>query len=148
MMRRNPRPDLRRGHTVVESALVLSIFLMFLVAIFEYCRFVYVDQMITNAAREGARYAVVNTTDTNLVADTTTQVSQRMGGADNQLNPYSVSVFLSDASGNNLGSPVNAAFGQYIAVKITGTYNPVVPSFLFMGTPQISAISLMYSEGN
>lgn len=50
----------RRGVTIVESALVLSIFLMLLFGIFEYCRFLMVLHVTHNAARDGARYAAVN----------------------------------------------------------------------------------------
>ncbi len=58
--RRTPRRR-RRGAVVVESALVLSVFLMLLFGMFEYCRFLLVLQVTNNAARSGARYAVVNT---------------------------------------------------------------------------------------
>ena len=50
----------RRGMTIVESALVLSVFLMLLFGLFEYCRFLMVLHLTNNAARDGARYAVVN----------------------------------------------------------------------------------------
>ena len=50
----------RRGATVVECAVVLSVFLMLLFGMFEYCRFLMVLHVTNNAAREGARYAVVN----------------------------------------------------------------------------------------
>jgi Flp pilus assembly protein TadG len=50
----------RRGLTVVESALVLSVFMLLLFGMFEYCRFLMVLHVTENAAREGARYAVVN----------------------------------------------------------------------------------------
>ncbi|MBN9122466.1 MAG: pilus assembly protein [Planctomycetes bacterium] len=54
------RPRRRRGMTIVESALVLSVFLLLLFGMFEYCRFLLVLHVSNNAAREGARYAVVN----------------------------------------------------------------------------------------
>ena len=54
---RRPR---RRGVTVVESAAVMSVFLLLLFGMFEYCRFLLVLHVTNNAAREGARYAVVN----------------------------------------------------------------------------------------
>jgi hypothetical protein len=54
---RRPR---RRGATVVESAAVMSVFLLLLFGMFEYCRFLMVLHVTNNAAREGARYAVVN----------------------------------------------------------------------------------------
>lgn len=50
----------RRGLTIVESALVMSVFLLLLFGMFEYCRFLLVLHVTNNAAREGARYAVVN----------------------------------------------------------------------------------------
>ena len=46
--------------TLVESALVLGIFLVLLFGIFEYCRFLLVLHVTTNASRDGARYASVN----------------------------------------------------------------------------------------
>jgi Flp pilus assembly protein TadG len=54
------RPTRRRGVTVVESAAVMSVFLLLLFGMFEYCRFLMVLHVTNNAAREGARYAVVN----------------------------------------------------------------------------------------
>ena len=54
------RANRRRGMTLVESTLVLMVFLMLLFGIFEYCRFLMVLHITNNAARDGARYAVVN----------------------------------------------------------------------------------------
>ena len=54
------RRSRRRGLTIVESTLVLSVFLLLLFGMFEYCRFLLVLHVTNNAAREGARYAVVN----------------------------------------------------------------------------------------
>lgn len=54
------RRQRRRGLTAVEAALVMSVFLMLLFGMFEYCRFLMVLHVTNNAAREGARYAVVN----------------------------------------------------------------------------------------
>ena len=49
----------RRGAAVVEMAFVLPIFLMFLFGIFEYARFLMMHQVLHNAARDAARWAVV-----------------------------------------------------------------------------------------
>lgn len=57
---RSARSRRRRGLTIVESALVMSVFLLLLFGMFEYCRFLMVLHVSNNAAREGARYAVVN----------------------------------------------------------------------------------------
>ena len=54
------RSGRRTGATTVEVSVVLSVFLLFLFGIFEYCRYLMMIQITTNAARDGARYAVVN----------------------------------------------------------------------------------------
>lgn len=48
----------QRGATLVEAALVLLIFFVFLMAIMEFGRACNIYQVLTNAAREGARFAV------------------------------------------------------------------------------------------
>ena len=50
----------RGGVTIVEAALLLSIFLLFLFGVFEYARLLMLLQVGTNAARSGARHATVN----------------------------------------------------------------------------------------
>jgi hypothetical protein len=50
----------RGGATTVEASVVISVFLLFLFGMFEYCRFIFFLHVSTNAARDGARYAVVN----------------------------------------------------------------------------------------
>src|SRR4051812_6858878 len=116
----------RRGATAVETAAVAVVFLMFLFGIVEYCRLVYVQQVVINAAREGARYAIVNSTDTNLTADTQTVVQTRMGGLDKTLQSYTCSVYAADKSGTNIGSPLNVTFGNYICCDVSLKYSPIV----------------------
>ncbi len=116
LTRRNSR---RRGMTVVESALVLSVFCLLLFGIFEYCRFLFVLHTINNAVRDGARYAVVNMDkpsnfDTTDYTDTTGTVfpniqkytTARLGGSDKQLNNYQVTIFAVDPAGLALSPPV------------------------------------------
>lgn len=98
----------RGGAAVVEVALCLTVFFMFLFGVFEYSRYLMVLHVATNAARDGARYASVNldkgaTFDTvpvtvgartypSVVAYTTT----RMGGTNNQISGIAISVFPCD----------------------------------------------------
>lgn len=49
-----------RGQALLEFALVAPIFFFILFAILEFGRAVYVTQVLNNAAREGARYAIVH----------------------------------------------------------------------------------------
>ncbi len=52
-----------RGQALVELALILPILLMLLLGIFEFGRAWNTKQVITDAAREGARLAVVQNND-------------------------------------------------------------------------------------
>jgi Flp pilus assembly protein TadG len=151
--------------TLVETVLVMSVFLLFVFGILEYGRFIMTRQVLENAAREGARYAVVNTQGAT-TADVQDRVDQMLAGQGVQLAGYnkttSVQVFKADPAtlapldaNNNvvaswtLAPFTNAQFGQGIAVRVTGNYNPVLPSFLFMGnTIPLQATCLMYSEAN
>lgn len=55
----NKRSD-RRGAAVVEMAMVLPIFMMVVLGIVEFGRAMMVGQMVTNAAREATRLAIVD----------------------------------------------------------------------------------------
>lgn len=168
----------RGGATVVEVALVMSVFLMFLFGLFEYCRFLLMQHVATNAARDGARYAVVNVSRPTSFVDTdfydgaatsmsvVRYVSLRLASNDKMMKSASptafkdtagnpagttqcqVEVFPCDPAQLNLTPPQiapkpgfpatvtwnQASFGERIAVRLTGTYVPVLPSFLLMGS--------------
>lgn len=139
----------RPGAALIEMAFVLTIFLMLLFGIMEYCRFLFYRQLVTNAAREGARYAVVNTDEAALEATTKAKVTAYMAGMDKNMKNFKCLVYKADAAGNNTGAPDTAAFGEHICVEISLDYDPILPAFLFMGnTIKIQTKSLMYSEAN
>jgi len=139
----------RRGAAMVETAAVLSLFLLLLFGVMEYCRLIFMRQLIENATREGARFAVVNTNDPNLVADTQTSVNRAMAGMNNGLNNYAVTVYQADSNGNNIGAASSAQFGQYICVQIDGDYNPIAPVLLLLGNNlHFTQKTMMYSEAN
>lgn len=102
----------RRGVTIVESALVLSIFLMLLFGIFEYCRFLMVLHVTHNAARDGARYAAVNVNCPSDQVDARKTAIQdytkaRMKGVENQFSgAVQVAVYPCDSAGLALATPV------------------------------------------
>jgi Flp pilus assembly protein TadG len=156
----------RRGVTVVEMAFVLSIALLFLFGILEYGRYLMVLHTTNNAAREGARYAVVHTGDGTTLSQVTAVVNDKMAGVDAQIQGYNVNVFSADPSGiynSGTGTAIyppniqplagsswnSASFGSPIVVQITGNYQPILPSFLFMGnTVPIQVSAMMNSEAN
>jgi Flp pilus assembly protein TadG len=53
----HPRP---RAQALVEFALVAPMFFILLFALIDFGRYVYYVQILNNAAREGARYAIVH----------------------------------------------------------------------------------------
>ena len=163
-MRLHRSPRRRRGMTIVESALVLSIFLMLLFGIFEYCRFIMVLHVTHNAARDGARYAAVNVNcPSDQIAIRQAAIVQytkdRMEGVKNNLTGLDVAVYPCDSAGLALSPPVlrsksttggapypdpfsasaytlwnNAAFTERIAVTVKGQYQPLLPNLMFMST--------------
>jgi Flp pilus assembly protein TadG len=135
----------RRGVTIVESAVVLNLFLLLMFGIFEYGRYVMQGQLFINAAREGARYATVNANTAS-----TTQVQ-------NYVKNYLVGQFPTDlvikvyqadpVSGANLGAWNNTSTGNSIAVEITGTYKPMLPiKKIFPKPVPLYAKCITYSE--
>jgi Flp pilus assembly protein TadG len=144
----------RSGGALVESALVISLTLLILFGIFEYGRLVMTKQLMDNAARTGARWAVANSY-TGTTAQVQGVVNTALGPAANQLFGYSqtsnISVYAADVNGNIISGTTwsNVAFGANIAVVITGTYKPILPSFLFMNSSiTLTAKAVMASEAN
>ena len=60
MTRRRASNRRHRGQALVEFALVAPVFFMLLFSIIEFGRALYYIQILNNAAREGARYAIVH----------------------------------------------------------------------------------------
>jgi Flp pilus assembly protein TadG len=125
------------------------VFLLFLFGILEYCRLVYVKQVVDNAAREGARYCVVRTSDSTVITDTQNVVKSFMGNNDTIYTNYKCEVYKADVNGNNIGVPSSAQFGEYVCVSVSLDYEPILPSFLFLGSKfSISNKCCMGSEAN
>lgn len=139
----------RSGAYAVEFAFVVIIFVMVLFGIIEYSRFVFIRQTIDQAAREGARYAVVNTTDTTIEADTIAFVKKKMASVDTMVQNYQCQVYEGDAAGAKSGPASDAGFGEYVVVQIDCDYKPFLPSLLFLNsTMKLTSKSLMFSEAN
>lgn len=110
---------------MVEFALVALVAIPLLFSILEYCRFVFMRQLLENATREGARYAVVRTYESS-TSDIQAVVLSKMGGQQNNLAGFNILVYRSDpVTGNSVGAWTDAKFGEMITVQITGTYHPV-----------------------
>ncbi len=82
---RSARGGRERGQGLVEFALVISVLLLIVIAILDFGRAIYAYSVVSNCAREGARYGVVWQYDedkTDIVADITDMVEARAVGLD------------------------------------------------------------------
>ncbi|HYV36188.1 MAG TPA: TadE/TadG family type IV pilus assembly protein [Gemmataceae bacterium] len=113
----------RRAAAVVETAAVLIVFILLLFGVLEYCRYFFMRQLVDNAAREGARYAVVHTNDATVDADTRTQILNRMNGMDQKMISFTIQTYHADASGNRVTVyDSTATSGFAYATDGTGNY--------------------------
>ena len=69
------RLSVRRGAVVVEAAVIMPLLLILMLGVWEVGRYIQLQQMLVNSAREGARLAAGGYT-TNSVAVTNTMVQQ------------------------------------------------------------------------
>jgi Flp pilus assembly protein TadG len=156
MIKRSTRSGNRRlARSLVEFVLVGPIFLMMFIGILEYARFLFTAQMMNNAAREGARYTVANTTTLTDAQIKTYVDSYLTGQGGNQLVGYnpstSITVYKADpTTGQNTGLTwQSAGWGDTIGVSITGTYQPIVPGVLFLtGSLTLTGTCVMTNEAN
>lgn len=141
--------DRRRGAAILEFAVVAVIFFLLLFGIIEYSLIVYYRNTVVNAAREGARYGVVNMDDTAIETDTKNKVKSFLFGLDSKLKNYGCDVYRSDATGNKIGNADAAAFGEYLAVHVYGDYQVRLPGLMFLkSTVKVQSKCLMCSEAN
>ena len=124
-LRHRGQPHRSRGQGLVEFALVLPIFVLILVALFDLGRAVFAYNTLTNAAREGARHAIVN-------QDIPTIVERAKGQtAIIELDDPSVSVAFYQMQQNGDPDLDNecdlVAVGCLAVVEFEATYRPMTP---------------------
>jgi hypothetical protein len=114
-----------RGQALVEFALVIPLFLLLMVALFDMGRAVFAYNTLTNAAREGARMAIVNQDKPTIIKRAKSQT------AIVELNDPSVSVafYQMAADGTpDYSDPCNlVAVGCLAIVSFEATYVPITP---------------------
>ena len=106
----------RRGTTIVETAVVLPVFLFFLFAIIEFGHAQLVTNMLNSACRNGARIGAVEGTTS---ADVVARVNQTMAPV---IAAENVSIFVNDASVfDGGGTPPNsgAAIEALPSIELT-----------------------------
>lgn len=134
--RRRFRGGIRRGGAaVVEFAIVAPVFFLLVFGMIEFGRMVMVQQIITNAAREGARVAIVPSATTSQV---TTAVN-------NYLTGCSIAGATVTCSPN---PPSSATYGSLVTVTVSIPFTSVswIPSPFFLGSTTLTASCSMRTE--
>ena len=114
-----------RGQALVEFALIIPLFLLLLVAVFDMGRAVFAYNTLTNAAREGARIAIVNQYEPSIIERAKEQT------AIVELSDPSVAIDFYQV--NEDGSPDTStqcalvAVGCLAVVSFEATYFPITP---------------------
>lgn len=128
----NQRRQRRHGGVLVaEMAFVAVIFFLFMFAIFEYGRVVMMQQIMKNAARAGARTAVVTATSVVNPATATANVNNTVTSnlAQLPLVNVTITIYQADDTGNNITPPLSngkpdpngwtaTPFGKNVVVQI------------------------------
>jgi len=125
----------RRGASAVEFAVVAPIFFLLVFGMIEIGRAVMVQQIITNASREGARRAVLD------------------GATASEVTSF-VNTYLTNASLPSAtitypqGNPENAGFGAPVEVTVSIPFNQVswLPSPFYLGGETMVASTIMRRE--
>ena len=120
----------RRGQTLVEFALILPIFLLLLVGIFDFGRAIYAYNTVSNAAREGGRLAIVDQTLADIQAHAaqhaaSLQVAEADVYVDYRAQATPELENSCGPSGTYVGT--DAAVGCIAVVRVPYTYNAATP---------------------
>jgi len=144
----NDRKQHRRGALTVEMALVLPICFLFMFGLFDFCRLLMVRQVVTNAARAGARYATVSTSSAT-TAQVQAVVQNYLAGQAPSAST-TISVYLANPStGANIGNWTGAQLGQAIGVQVSTTYTPMLSKFSMLpSSVPVTETAIMRSEAN
>lgn len=142
----------RRAAALVEFAFIAVVLVLILFGILEYGRFLFMMQVATNAAREGARYAVVHTGDGTTKQQVIDEVTNRMAGRKKELEGFDVKVLnVNPDTGVEVANSSwdQTTFGNSIEIQITGVYHPMLPTFLKTATGiPVKVTAMMSSEAN
>ena len=132
---RGSRREVRIGAAAVEFAVVAPLFILLVFGLIEFGRMVMVQQIITNASREGARL-------TALEGTTAASVVSEIGDflTDSAVNSATVNVSPSSLDG--------AAYGDPVSVTVDVGFDQVtwLPTPMFLSGTNLSATTVMRRE--
>ena len=98
MFARRARPDAERGQSLVEFALIIPIVLLIMVGLFDLGRVVFINNSLSDGARDGARHAATRPRDADYCARVDDAVRSATRGQ--ELTPYTVTYQALDENDN------------------------------------------------
>ena len=140
-----------RGQALVEFALVLPLLLLFIFGVIDAGRLIFTYNTVANAARNGARVAIVNqsTAGTN-TCDTTSATAWPVGcavvsGLALNLDPTAVDVTYRNPT--DTGACTAMEIGCLAVVEVTGHFQPLTPIIgQFLGAMDVSSTTTIPIE--
>lgn len=162
-----------RGQGLVEFALVLPIFVLMLLAVIDGGRLVYMNSVLSQAAREGARQASVEASwvgssdpscgkagGPTCPATTAGLTTDAMAAANRMVAPFgSVSALYISCDTPAAGGPIgpwtsgtgctaaSGTTGNLVSVRVTLTYSAITPIIgQILGTVPLSGSATMISN--
>jgi Flp pilus assembly protein TadG len=131
----------RRGAAVVEFAIVAPVLIMLLLGMIEFGRVMMAMELLNNAARNGARAAVLSGSTTSSVQDAVTQTltGTSVTGASTPV------IKVNGSSSTDLSA---ALAGDQISVTVSVTTSNVswLPNALFLGNKTLTTTVVMRHE--
>lgn len=141
--RRTSRLAPRSGAALVEFAIVFPVFILVILGIIEFGRAFMIGQLVTNAAREGARQAVLDGSTNSAVTSTVTSFLQGAGN----VSPSDTTVTITVSAAAATNQLANAKSGDLCTIRVSVPFNKVsylTPSFL--ATTNLAGQSTMRHE--
>ncbi len=120
-----PRRERQRGQALLEMALALPAFLVAFIAVFDLGSAVFSYNSLTNAAREGARLAIVNQDQPSIVQRAEEQLTVGEINAPNVTVNFYQQASTGGPDTSRVCSPV--AVGCLAVVTFETTYHPFTP---------------------
>lgn len=136
---RDTRRNARSGASAVELAMIMPVFVMMVMGQIETSRLGMVSQMMTTAAREGCRVAVING---STFSDVQTRVNSILNPLGITPTSFSVSCTGTNSTWDQapMGTPITVSLSiPYSQVSLLGTP-------LFLGGAVINGTATLSSE--
>ncbi|MCH7987641.1 MAG: pilus assembly protein [Planctomycetes bacterium] len=145
-MKHYGKQDKRRGTALVEMAVVLPVFLMVVWGIIEFGRGMMVANMVTNAAREGARLAVIDgNTNTDVQNSITSFLQQAINVSPGEIT---VTIGIDEAPGNpdSLNILANASPRDLVNIVVSVPFDSVsfIPGDYLSGKSLVGRASMRH----